>query len=179
MSVVALDTASGTVLPAEPAAPTVLHIDVAECTRAGTAVPAPPMPYPERDAMELQLLEAAKDCAANGAQLPRRELVAVALREAARHEWWRDQAEAEAAALKLELAALAKAHATHVEELRHQRKQAFSVLFEIIAWAAHQLGCEPSGKAVLAAIRSRGTGWLQHETRGDEVNRLRAEVANG
>jgi hypothetical protein len=176
VTAIALDTQPGAVLSAEPASPTILHVDVAECVRdLEPTSPATPMPHPERDAMELQLLTAAKDCAAGGAQLPRRELVAVALREAARQEWWRDQAEAEKEALRRQLD-LTQAQAV---KLRTQQRQLLGLFFEIVAWAAHQLGCEPSGKAVLAAIRARGSGWLQHETQGDEADRLRAEVAHG
>jgi hypothetical protein len=176
---IALDTQPGTVLPAEPAAPTILHVDVAECVRdLETPSRATPMPHPERDAMELQLLAAAKDCAAGGTQLPRRELVAVALREAERQQWWRDQAEAEKEALRQQLD-LTQAHAAKLQELRTQQRQLLGLFFEIVAWAAHQLGCEPSGKAVLKAIRAFGSGWLQHETQGDEADRLRAEVAHG
>lgn len=178
MTAIALDATPGAVLPTEPASPTILHIDVAECTRAGLGPPATPMPHPERDAMELQLLAAAEDCAAGGSQVPRRELVAVALREAARQQWWRDQAEAEKEALRRQLD-LTEPHAAKVQELRTQQRQLLGLFFEIVAWAAHQLGCEPSGKAVLAAIRARGSGWLQHETQGDEADRLRAEVTHG
>lgn len=170
----------GAPLPAEPAAPTILHLDVGEISAAvGKAHVERPMPYPECDAMELQLLAAAKDCAAGGTQLPRRELVAVAVREIARQEWWRDQAEAEAAALKRELATLESAHALQLQELRQQRRGLTQLLFEMIAWASHVLGCAPSGRDVIAAIRAKGSGYLRHEDDGSLIDRTGVEVANG
>lgn len=170
----------GAPLPAEPGAPTILHVDAAEIVaEIGDTHAARPMPHPERDAMELQLLAAATDCAAGGQQLPRRELVAVAVREIERQQWWRDQAEAEAAALKRELATLESAHALQLQELRQQRRGLTQLLFEMIAWASHVLGCEPSGRDVIAAIRAKGSGYLRHEHDGSLIDRARAEVANG
>lgn len=166
--------------PYVPEAPAQYHVDMVECLRnAEAAQAAQPMPHPETDPMELQLLQAAKDCAAGGAQLPRRELVAVALREAERQQWWRDHAEAEAVALKRELATLESAHAGQVQELRQQRRDLMQLLFELIAWASHVLGCEPSGRAVIGAIRAKGSGLLSHDVEGALIDRVRAEVANG
>ena len=176
MTAVAMNITPGAPLPAEPEAPMLFHVDVAEIVRdAAPRVLATRMPHPEKDAMELQLLVAAQDCAAGGMQLPRRELVAVALREVASQEWWRVQAEAEAAALKRELATLESAHALQVQDLRQQRRGLMQLLFEIVAWASPVLGCEPSGRDVIAAIRAKGSGSLQHEHDGSVIDRAGAE----
>ncbi len=164
--------------PYVPESPAQCHIDVAALVAATSeAKSARPMPYPEQDAMELQLLAAARLCADGGVQLPRRELVAVALREAARQEWWRDQAEAEAAALRRELVAAGQAHALQLQELRTQRVSLLGLLFEMVAWAATQLRCAATGDAVITAIRAKGSGFLRHDVDGALMDRVRAEVS--
>ncbi len=141
----------------EPSAPDTLTIDVAVALAQITPPPLGPMPHPE-DAMELQLLQAAKDCAAGKEQLPRRELVAVALREAERQQWWRDTAEAEGVRLQRELDRLAADRAREAAEHLEERRRLLSLHFELITWAAKQLGCDPSSTTVLATIRARSAG---------------------
>lgn len=165
-------------LPVEPSAPDTLHIDVAAALAQITPHPLGPMPHPE-DAMELQLLQAARECAAGKAQLPRRELVDVALREAERQQWWRDLAEAEQERLRLELA---KVKAGHAEDLAHhheQRRRLLSLHFELIAWAATQLNCEASSSTVLAKIRAKGCGLLRADVDAGTADRMRGGVSNG
>lgn len=143
----------------EPAAPAVLHIDLADVAAAAATAPAPSAPRP-LDALELALLEEARRCvaAAPGTLPPRRELVAVALREAERHQWWRDQAEARAQ----ELAHALSVEVAQAEEVRRQRHETLQVFFEVVAYVAPQLGCDANPRDVLARIRARGSGLLAH-----------------
>ncbi len=165
--------------PYVPQAPAPLHIDVAETLMTiGEPRARAAMPHPET-AMELQLLEAARDCAEGKGQLPRRELVAVALREAERQQWWRDQAEAEKEALRRELAVLTRAHDEYVQEMRQQRKHLMGLLFELITWASGQLKCRPSAEAVLAAIRGQVAPDRIHAAEAVLADRIHAEVRRG
>lgn len=143
----------------DPAAPAVLHIDLAEVAAVAAAAPMPSAPRP-LDALELALLEEARRCvqAAPGTLPPRRELVAVALREAERHQWWRDQAEARAQ----EVAHALSVAVEQAEDVRRQRHETLQVLFEVVAYAAQQLGCPSNPREVLARIRARGSGLLPH-----------------
>jgi hypothetical protein len=148
----------------EPSAPDTLHIDIAAAlAQAASAAPLGPMPHPET-AMELHLLQSARECGAGLAQLPRRELVAVALREAERQQWWRDQAEAEVVRLQREVA-----------QLRDQRHKLLALHFELVAWASHQIGCLSSSEAVLAKIREKGSGLMRHELDGRAADEMRGQ----
>ncbi|MBX3173246.1 MAG: hypothetical protein KF709_02485 [Gemmatimonadaceae bacterium] len=162
-------------------APSVLHIDLAqlalEADRSARAV-MPPMPHPE-DAMERQLLDSAKDCAAGNVIPPRRELIAAALREAERQQWWRDVAEAEKAALLEKVEAKERAFATSDHELRTQRQRLIGVISELIGWASGVLGCAPEADEVLKRVRAQGSGLLRHEQPTDDMQRVRQEIANG
>lgn len=161
----------------DSAAPAILHIDLADYAARATVTPAPAAcPFPE-DAMELTLLEAARACAAgDGNQQPRRELIAAALREAARQQWWRDQAEAENVRLGRRL-----------HELREGRRQLLRVAFELAGYITSRTGCGAGVSAVLAYVRAhrpslasamREVGPLQPEPTTLNA-RIREEVARG
>lgn len=137
----------------ESADPAVLHIDVAKAVAMAEAIATDPhgvvvvpatkaMPL---DAMEWQLLEAAKACAANDAkQPPRRELVAVALREVQREQAFRDDAESRCRLLEQQ--------GRENRELRHDQ---FVLFYELVRFIARTHGVEPSATAVLAYVRDR------------------------
>lgn len=142
----------------EPQAPAILHIDLAEAAEAARAETTQPRPYPHpEDATELLLLEQATKCAAGDrTQDPRRELIAVALREVERQRYWRDEAEAREQQLLAASRTLEESNRT----LRGQRSDALALVFELTAFAATTLGCEPSAREVLARIRAKGSGFL-------------------
>lgn len=142
----------------EPQAPAILHIDLAEAAAAARAETTQPRPYPHpEDATELLLLEQATKCAAGDrTQDPRRELIAVALREVERQRYWRDEAEAR----EQQLLAAYRALEASNRALREQRSDALALVFELTAFAATTLGCEPAAREVLARIRAKGSGFL-------------------
>lgn len=154
-------------LSQEPAAPAILHIDLAAL--AATLPPAAVRaPAPKLDAMELELLRMAERCAGGDLSMPpRRELIGAALREAERERWWRDEAEAEGVRLRAQVA-----------ELRLQRRDLLSLVDELLGWASGVLGCMPAGREVLQRIRAKES-WLTPQTDLDIAERMRAEVANG
>lgn len=129
-----------------------VRVDVGAATaRVGEIPDEPPAPY---DAMEHQLLQEAVTCAAGGKQPPRRELVAVALREVRREQVLRDRAEAAELALQQQVRALESA-ATAARETRRGL-----VMFnaELLAFAAEQLGCALDSDVVRARLRARRPG---------------------
>ncbi len=132
---------------AEPAAPAILHIDLAEVvTRAPSAPGRKPTPL---DAMEWQLLEAAKACAAGDErQRPSRELIAVALREVEREQAFRDDAETDALLLRKQL-----------NDGRQLRHDTFQLFYELVRFIAAEHGLKPTGTAVMQYVRehSRAT----------------------
>lgn len=131
----------------------------------------PPPPY---TAMEHALLEEARKCAAapigDASLPPRREHIAVALREVRREQCLRDAAEARELTL---IAEIRRATAT-VSALRETRQGLFAIQHELIAALAERIGCEPSAKAVLARIRAERPTLAQAMT-----DLQRAEVARG
>jgi hypothetical protein len=121
----------------EPAAPGILHIDLGAIAAAvGAATDEPVVPM---SPMEAELLEAARKCAAGDAlQPPRRELVAVALREVRREQALRD-----------------RAGATEMQ-LRHQLRAAretgdglLDLYYELVRWIAAAHGIEATAAAVM------------------------------
>lgn len=133
--------------------PAVLHIDVAKAVALAEAIAAAPdgvvvVPATKvapLDAMEWQLLEAAKACAANDPkQPPRRELVAVALREVQREQAFRDDAESRCRLLEQQ--------GRENRQLRHDQ---FVLFYELVRFIARTHGTEPSATAVLAYVRDR------------------------
>jgi hypothetical protein len=91
----------------------------------------------DRPALDAELLEQARRCAAGAAnQPPRRELIGVALREVAREQRLRGEVEA------------ALVHA------REARRQLLMIQAELVGVLATQLGCDPDPKQVLARIRA-------------------------
>jgi len=127
-------------------------IDVAAAAAAAAReAGAPAAPPPPRSALELQLLEEARKCAANDrAQAPRRELIAAALREADRQLAWRDHAEAQVEHL---LRAAKTARATH--------RGLVALNAELVAYLAEQFGCALTSQAVLERIRRERPTLLQ------------------
>jgi Arc/MetJ family transcription regulator len=151
--------------PEDVQSPSVLHIDVAEAVRQVQVAPLPPVL--KRDPMDTVLLEEAARCAGYDLSvMPRRELVAVALREAVRERAWRDQAEQQA----VELTQRGNDALDQLEEaveacnaLHAERQQLLGILFELVAWCAPRLHCAPSSEDVLARIRALGSGFIQHQ----------------
>lgn len=126
----------------EPAAPAILHIDLGAVVDAmGETPDDAPVPF---TALEAQLLEAARLCAAGDvAQPPRRELVAVALRQVRREEAVRDrQYDQGAAQLRL------------IAQLRETQRGLLAINSELLAALSEQFHCEPSASAVLAHVRA-------------------------
>lgn len=157
--------------------PSVLHIDVAGTLAQVAVEPLGPMPHPE-DAMELQLLQAAKDCAAGKEQLPRRELVAAALREVERQEWWRDLAESKVEELRAELETLKRERAADLALHHEQRRKLLTLHFELVAFVAHHLDCLPSSGVVMAQVRALGSGYLRHEVDGAAADAIAFQVGH-
>jgi hypothetical protein len=151
----------------EPAVPARVTLDLAALARVVEREPFPLYPPHPLSAMELQLLESARACAADDpAMHPRRELVAAALREAAREQYWRDRAELEAAQVR-----------EQVRALRTARSELLGIVFELVAWAAVQLNCAPSAKDVLTRLRAMGTGLVPTDTSADHADRMDAAGA--
>lgn len=181
----------------EPQAPCLLHIDPQSLFLEATA-PTPkaapsatidiaaiarqvsPEPLPARapalTPLELQLLDAAEQCARGDAAMPpRRELVGAALREAERERWWRDVAEAESEARRHTILRLER----ELSDVRAARRDLLNLLFEIVGWAAGVLGCKPAAREVFPRIRARGSFLQQVEMQAAAglAQRIRAEVA--
>lgn len=114
----------------------------------------PERPQPAMTALDAALLaQAERSAKGDESQPPRRELIAAALREADREQWWRDVAEAEVVRLR---AQLTQAHA-QVRDLKQQRDRLIAVVSELTEWAARRLGCLPSTTDVLARVRGEST----------------------
>lgn len=125
----------------DPQAPGILHIDVAALAKdvRPALLPKPPA----RSALDEQLLEEARKCAGGDKDMPpRRELVAAALREIERQQWWRDRAE------------------ETEQALRQTRHDQLGIQFELVADAARTYRCDPSTLVVLGAIRAKGSGFI-------------------
>lgn len=138
-------------LRAEPG--TLVQLDVgAAAARVGMIPDEAPVPY---DAMEHQLLQQAVKCAAGDKQQqPRRELVAVALREVRREQALRDRAEA----AELELQRQVK-HLTDAAKTARTTRRGLVVLnAELLAFAAEHFGCTMDSATVLAKIRAARPG---------------------
>lgn len=130
----------------EPAAPAILRFDLAAIVEAvGEAADEAPVPF---TALEAQLLDAAHRCAAgDAAQPPRRELVAVALRQVRREEAVRDRQYARGAEQQRAIA-----------QLRETQRGLLAINAELVAALAEQFGCTPSASDVLTHVRaSRST----------------------
>lgn len=128
----------------ESTAPAILHIDLAEALSRAAAHAPVKKPTP-LDAMEWQLLEAAKACAAGDEkQRPSRELIAVALREVEREQAFRDEAEAHAVQLERQ-----------VHNGRALRRDQFQLFYELVEFIARTHGIQPSGTAVMAFVRAQ------------------------
>lgn len=127
-------------------------IDVAAAAELAASIeddmPAGLVPY---SAMEHELLQQAEKCAAGEkAQSPRRELVAVALREAARQRAWRDHAERRAVVLQQQVTALESA----ARSARTTRRGLVVLNAELLAFASAHFGCAMDSDVVLAKIRA-------------------------
>jgi hypothetical protein len=112
-----------------PVRPGMVHIDVAEVLERATRHARP--------AMDEQLLEQARRCAAGAEnQPPRRELVAVVLREVAREQRIRGEAEA----------SLLVSNET--------RRDLLLIVSELVGFVATQLHIDPDPRMVLQRIRA-------------------------
>jgi hypothetical protein len=144
---------------AAPAAPPTEVIDLAAIVAESRRQPMPPMPVVT--AMHHALLAEARRCAEGRNETqPRRELIATALKEAQREQWFRDHAELALQDLRVEHSKLKSANDKLQEQLadaRTARHGTLQILFEIVAWASVQLNCAPLAATVLERIRATRT----------------------
>ena len=104
-----------------------LYIDLAAVVERAAQQSARVTPHCE-DAMELELVDEARQCAAGDlTQRPSRVLVAAALREAGRQQWWRDAAEAR----ELTLIAVHASDVDQIAALRTQRDAGVCAIAEL------------------------------------------------
>jgi hypothetical protein len=151
--------------PAPAPAANAIVIDLAEVVRESRNQPMPPMP--QVTAMHQALLAEARKCAEGRNEVqPRRELIATALKEAAREQWFRDHAELALQALRVEHSRLKAENEklqVQLADARTARHGALQSLFEIVAWASTQLNCAPLASTVLERIRAtRAPSPLSH-----------------
>jgi hypothetical protein len=134
----------GVVTAIDPAAPGILHIDLAAI--AAEVGSEPDEPVVPMSAMETELLEAARKSAAGDAtQPPRRELIAVALREVRREEALRDRAGATEMQLRRQLRAA-----------REAGDDLLAMYYELVRWIAAEHGIEANASAVMEFVRPLG-----------------------
>lgn len=129
-----------------------VHIDVAAAVDEAARVTPPSASRPPAltEVEHLMLAQARRCAAGEPAVPPRRELVAVALKEAAREQWWRDHAEAEAEARRVRIAELER----QLQVLQSQRDRLVLVTADLVQFAARALDCLPVTAVVMERVRA-------------------------